>query len=216
MALSSVDLVYYYTDTGSTTDTTTSLGETINANTIPSDTANNFFDDVTGDESTAGDIEYRCFAFKNTSDTYDYINCKAWITGCVRAAANKDTIGFALQDPDGGTVQNPADESTGPNSTAFTVPVGGGSTCSWTFEDGTDDNPSATLTYGTLPFGSFCAIWFRRDVPAGAAAYSNRATTIQWQGETTGSPLETLTHTFVLSWGSEGLSVFSDINATTS
>lgn len=182
--LTSTDIVFYYTATGSTVANTLSLGSTINANTIPDNTANNIFDDVTGDESTSGRVEYRCIACKDTHASADMLNAKVYISGYVRAAANYDVISFALQKPTGGTnpVQTIASETAAPTASLFTVATG--STVSWTAEGA----PSSTLTYGTVTAGQWMGIWIMRSVPASAVAYSNRAVTITVLCETTGSP----------------------------
>jgi len=212
MPLESIDLVFYYTGTGSTADTTASLGGSINANTIPDATANNVYDDVTGDESSSGDTEYRCVAMKNTTATYDYIDCKAWIDGCVRdsSIAARDTISFSVEQASAGTCQSVATESDEP-AQPRTVPLAGGTTHGWTVEDATDTNPSGTQEFGTLDAGTWCFIWFRRQVPAGANAYSNRASTLKWQGETTGSPMMRIEKTWVINWYENGISAYEHI-----
>ena len=216
MALSSTDLIFYYTGAGSTTDTTSSLGGTnALANTIPDATAQNVYDDVTGDESETGDTEYRCIAMKDTNATYDYINCKMWIDGCVRdsSIAARDTVSFVIEQASGGTCQSVATESAAP-AEEFTVPLAGGTTHGWTIEDATDTNPSGTQEFGTLDSGTWTFIWLRRQVPANANAYSNRASTIKWQGETTGSPRMILEKTWVVGWTGDGLSIYEHIGET--
>jgi len=212
LALSSTDLVFYYTGAATTVDTTSSLGGTISANTIWDSIANNVYDDVTGDESTTGDTEYRCIAMKNTHATHDYIDCKAWIDGCVResGAATRDTISFSLEQPTGGTCDSVDTESDGP-TWERTVPYEGGTTHGWTVEDATDATSSGTQDYGTLVYGTWCFIWLRRQVPAGANAYSNRASTLKWQGETTGSPRMILEKTWTINWYENGISTYEHI-----
>ena len=182
MPLSSLDIVFYYTGNATgPSDNTLSLGGTISAHTIPDATANNVFDDVTGDESADGDTEYRAIAVKNTNSTYDMLNTKVWIEGYTRAASGADTIYFALENPTGSpaSIQTIADESTAPDESKFVVKTG--ATVSWT-EEG---SPSATLEFGTVNPGEWFGIWLKRVVPQNASPYSDRSTTIKVQCETT-------------------------------
>jgi len=206
--LSSLDIVFYYT--GSATgpsNNTLSLGGTIGSATIPDNTANNIFDDVTGDESQNGDTEYRAIAVYadtvNSGGSYDMLNTKVWITGYSRATSGADTIYFALENPDFGaspaTIQSIGDESTAPNTDMFTVKTG--ETVSWT-EEG---SPSNTLTFGTVTSQQWFAIWLKRVVPETASAFSNRSCTIKVQCETTASPFTVVVEReYVVNWGPSG------------
>ena len=97
MALSSIDIVFYYSAQATgPTNNTLSLGGTISATgTITDNLANNIFDDVTGDESAAGDTEYRGIYIKDTNSAYSMINPKIWILGYRRDPTNPDTISIA-------------------------------------------------------------------------------------------------------------------------
>jgi len=207
MPLSSLDIVFYYT--GSATgpsDNTLSLGGTISAYTIPDATANNVFDDVTGDESASGDTEYRAIAVKDTNSSYDMLNTKVWIEGYTRATSGADTIYFALENPGGSpaSIQTIENESTAPDENKFTVKTG--ATVSWT-EEG---SPSSTLEFGTVNAGEWFGIWLKRVVPADASAYSNRSVTIKVQCETTASPFRhTVIKEYVVNWAGKNFYVIS-------
>ena len=199
MPLDSSDIKFCYT--GSATgpsNNTLSLGGTISGsppNTIPDNTANNIFDDVTGDESSSGDTEYRGIAIYidtiASNGSFDAINPKIWITGYKRSPDVADTIyiaksTFALNSNTMGTC---TDEDTAPNETGL----------SWV-EEG---SPSSTIDWGggTLKSENWVGIWLKRVVPAGASAYSDRSCTIKFQCETTASPYKhTITRTFVLNF----------------
>jgi len=211
--LSPSDIKFYYTD-GATgpSNNTLSLGGSISSSTIPDNTSNNIFDDVTGDESASGDTEYRAIAVYadtvNSGGSYDMLNTKVWITGYTRAASGADTIYFALENPDFGaspaTIQSIADEGTAPNPDKFTVKTG--ETVSWT-EEG---SPSNTLSFGTVTSEQWFAIWLKRVVPAGANAYNNRSCTIKVQCETTASPYTVVVEKeFVVDWSKGAISVAS-------
>ncbi|MEM2260850.1 MAG: hypothetical protein QXK24_00215 [Ignisphaera sp.] len=207
MTLSSSDIVFYYTyQATGPSNNTLSLGGTISAYTIPDATPNNIFDDVTGDESAIGDVEYRAIAIKDTNSSYAMLNTKVWIDGYVRAPSGYDVISFALENPGGSpaSIQLIANESTAPNPNKFTVATG--QTVSWTVEG----MPSATLFFGTVqPLGWF-GLWLRRSVPPNAAAFSNRSCTIKVQCETTASPIiKVIDKTYVVKWNKDGFDVYS-------
>ncbi|RLI53743.1 MAG: hypothetical protein DRP09_14970 [Candidatus Thorarchaeota archaeon] len=185
MPLSSLDIVFYYTwQATGPENNTLSLGGTISSYTIPDNLANNVFDDVTGDESELGDIEYRAIAVKNTSSSFDMLNTKVWIEDYNRASSGGDTIYFALENPSGSpsSIQLIEDESTSPDESKFVVKTG--ETVSWTVEG----SPSSTLEFGTVGPGEWFGVWLKREVPGGASAFSNRTVTIKVQCETTASP----------------------------
>jgi len=195
MPLSSLDIVFYYTGNATgPSNNTLSLGGTISSATIPDATANNVFDDVTGDESAAGKTEYRGIAIKDTNSTYTMINPKVWITGYVRAGSGADTISiarstFPLNSNTMGTCTN---ESTAPSESL-----------SWIVEG----SPSSTIDFspGTLNPGNWFGLWLKRVVPAGASAFSNRSVTIQVQCETTASPYKQIVkRTYIVNWRKDG------------
>lgn len=206
MAITEADLLYKYTNEAGTTNPETSLGGTLGPNTIPSGIANNIFDDVTGDESSSGKIEYRAIGIHNTLSTHVWMNTKAWITGYTRhgTPVNADTISFWVEKPAGtggdpdGTIQVIANDTTAPSGATFQV----------------EGAPSSTLVVSGLDYvGSIGAddwsgIWLKRDVPAGAGAYSNRSCTLKVQGETSASPYAGIVSaTFVIHWTDEMFSI---------
>ena len=196
MPLSSLDIMFYYTgDATGPSNNYLSLGGTIGAETIPDAVANNIFDDVTGDESEIGDVEYRGIAVYigtiNSGGSFDAISPKVYILGYVRAASNYDVIYFAKSTfaLNSNTMGVCSDESSAPNESGL----------SWV-EEG---NPSATIDWGggTLKSEHWVGIWLMRSVPAGAAAFNNRAFTLVFRCETTASPYRhPVWREFVVSW----------------
>jgi len=72
MPIVSTDIEYRLSGGTTNTDPDASLGgamSTAVGGLITSGAANNLFDDVTGDESAAGDTEYRCFYVTNDHAT---------------------------------------------------------------------------------------------------------------------------------------------------
>jgi hypothetical protein len=196
MPLSSLDIVFYYTGNATgPSNNTLSLGGTISTATIPDATANNVFDDVTGDESAAGDTEYRGIAVKDTSSSCTMINPKVWIAGYVRASSGADTIKIARSTfpLNSNTMGICTNESTAPSETGL----------SWIVEG----SPSSTIDFspGTLNTGNWFGLWLMRTVPPGASAFSNRSVTIQVQCETTASPYKQIVkRTYIVNWRKDG------------
>jgi len=206
MPLSSTDLVFYYTHTASgPSDNTLSLGGTINANTITSGQDENVFDDVTGAESESGESHYRAIGLKNTNASFKYLNYSAWILGYKRAGSGADTIYFGLERSTiggaGTSIQVIADEYTSPNTAYFETSPSGKA---WIVEG----SPSETITPSSNTLDnageSWVGIWFWRTIPAGASAYSGRACTLKFRGETTGSPRMIIERTWTISWRKDG------------
>lgn len=134
-------------------------------------TNNNFFDDVSGAESAAGDIEYRGFYVQNNyagSPSLDLQNARIWVQ--VNTPSGDTTVEIALA-------------AEGPNATMETIgnentaPVGSPMTFS------APANYAAGLNLGTLAPGQFYGVWIRRTVNAGAAAF-NDSYTIRVEGDT--------------------------------
>jgi len=204
MPLESIDIVFYYTGQATgPANNTLSLGGTISAYTISSGLANNVFDDVTGDESSTGDTEFRAIAVRDTNTVYDMLNTYVWIQGYEKAVSGADTIYFALENPGGtpASIQVIDDEEDSTNKldpNKFTVKTG--ATVSWT-EEGT---PSSSLFFGTVNAGEWFGLWLRRIVPKDASAKTNRSVTIQVQCETTESPFRKIvTKTYIAEWQSK-------------
>lgn len=111
---------------------------------------NDFFDDVSKAESNTGDVEYRCFFYKNNHASESIVNNKLWID---ENTPGQDTIAIALDPTGKGTsAVTIVDESTAPVGVDFDSvnPVDEGS----------------ALDLGDLAFGESYPFWVRRTVPA--------------------------------------------------
>ena len=203
--LAATDIFFNYTGTATgTSNNSLALGGTMNTSTITDALANNVFDDVTGDESTGGTLEYRCIAVKDSHATAQMLNVKTWITGYVRAATSFDVVSFACEKTVGtGSLMNVIANAYAAPSLQFTLAMGG--TCAWTAEGA----PSSTIEFGTIMAnGGWMGLWLRRSVPVTASAYSNRSVTIQVQCETTGSPREITNKFYVVNFnGADAISI---------
>ncbi len=120
-------------------------------------TANSLFDDVSGAEEQAGDIEYRGVYVRNVGDQ-PAVGVKVWLTD---TTDGQTTIAIGLADEGvNATMETIANENTAPVGPTFSTPTteGGG------------------LSMGDIPAGQHYALWIRRTVTAGAGASNDQFT----------------------------------------
>lgn len=177
MAIQQSDLLYKYTGATShdavQTDPDASLGNYRASSQITTGTDNNVFDDVSGEEASAGDTEYRAIAFHNNHGSLALTTCKVWIQ--VDTGNGEDDISFGVEAPSNettGYIQTIADESTAPSAISFS-----------------DATSKATglacpLTGGEVGAGEWFGIWLRRIISASASAKSAEAVTMRVEGDT--------------------------------
>ena len=213
MPITSNDLLFKYTATGTTTNPELSLGGSLSPNTIPSGIANNIFDDVTGNESSLGAQEYRAIGIWNTLTTHVWMNTSVRIDGYDRAASSNDVIYFSVEQPTGSAGTLP-DGTIGTIGSVNDEPLG----ASWTAEG----TPSAYLAIsgvdysGSIGADDWGGIWLQRSVPADAVAYSNRSCTIRVIGETSASPfLYKVEQAFKVDWTDSKFSIKKIIDNVT-
>ena len=161
MAIVSTDIQYRLSGGASNSDTAASLGG------VKSSTAaSNYFDDVSSAEASAGDTEYRCVYVHNAHATLTLIGAKVFIQANTPSSDTDVAIGLGSSAING-TEQTVANESTAPTGVSFSAPT--------TFAGG--------LAIGDLAAGAHKAVWVRRTVNAGAAAYAD-SFTLRVQGDT--------------------------------
>ena len=161
MAIISTDIQYRLSGGASNSDTALSLGG------VKSSTAaSNYFDDVSSTEASAGDTEYRCVYVHNNHGTLSLIGAKVFIQTNTPSSDTDIAIGLGSSAING-TEQTVADESAAPTGVSFSAPT--------TFAGG--------LAIGDLAAGAHKAVWVRRTVNAGAAAYAD-SFTLRVQGDT--------------------------------
>ena len=161
MAIVSTDIQYRLSGGASNSDPAISLGG------VKSSTAaSNYFDDVSSAEASAGDTEYRCVYVHNNHGTLSLIGAKVFIQTNTPSSDTDVAIGLGSSAING-TEQTVADESTAPAGVSFSAPT--------TFAGG--------LAIGDLAAGAHKAVWVRRTVNAGAAAYAD-SFTLRVQGDT--------------------------------
>ncbi len=143
-----------------------SVGGAISSSVV-SASVNALFDYVTGDESSAGDVEYRCIYVRNSHATLTLYGTKIWIDTNTPSTNTSADIGLGSSAING-SEQTIANENTAPTSVTFSSAA----------------NLAAALTIGDLAPGQSKAVWIRRTVTAGAAAYANDSMSLTVKGDT--------------------------------
>jgi hypothetical protein len=150
-----------------------SLGKYISTTQITDNTLNNLFDDVSGDENAASDVEYRCIFVHNAHATLTWVGAKVWLSAEVAGGA---AIEIAIDDEVDSPIDQAAaqadliaDESTAPGAGvgAFSGPTSKG----------------AGLDLGDIAPGYCRAIWVKRTA-ANTVAVDNDGVTIKVEGDT--------------------------------
>ena len=161
MAIISTDIVYRLSGGSGNTDPNASLGG-VKSSTAIGTGLHNLFDLVGSAESSAGDSEYRCFYVHNAHATLTMQNSVIWIQSNTTSADTSIEIALGSSAVNG-TEQTVANESTTPTGVTFSSPA----------------NQGAALSIGNIPPGEHKAIWVKRIVNAGAAAFNNDTATIR-------------------------------------
>lgn len=167
MPISSSDLLFKLSGGAANAAPNSSLGGAMSSTQITSAQVANLFDNVSGDESAAGDIEYRCFYIHNNHGTLALQNAVVWLSQLTPSADSEVDIGL---DPagNGQPATTIADESTAPAGVAFSRPT----------------SKAGALSIGSLAAGSYRAIWIRRTINAGAAAVNADNCIVRVEGDT--------------------------------
>lgn len=165
MAITSAELKMYFTGGGTGA---TSLGGAITATELTDNTLNNLWDDVTGDEASAGDTEYRCICVKNTNATLTLTSSKFWIqsntTGGDSIEVGLDLAGLNA------TPDDVANENTAPSPAVTFV---------------TAVDKANGLNTGNIPAGQYYGIWIKRIVGSSTSVFDNSTYVLKLEGDTT-------------------------------
>lgn len=150
-----------------------SLGKYISTTQITDNTLNNLFDDVTGDENSASDVEYRCIFVHNAHGSLTWQNVVVWLSSEVSNGASTaiaiDDIAASSIGSSSAQADEITDENTAPGS-------GVGSFSSPTTK-------GAGLSLGNIAAGQCRAIWIKRTA-ANNAALNNDGVTLSFSGDT--------------------------------
>lgn len=156
MSILATDLKCFLSGGTGNTSPDASLGGVISTTAVVDDTLHNLFDEVTGDEHTAGETNYRCIYFKNDSAETAY-NAKLWIESNSTGVDSAITIGLDL----GGlnaTADTIADEDTAPDpAVTFSTAAG----------------QANALQLGDIPTGQVYSIWIKRVITSGSTPQAN-------------------------------------------
>jgi hypothetical protein len=173
MPIGSSDIVYRLSVvTASAGDTTagtpaTSLGDQVSTTAITTATLNNLFDDVSGAEAAAGDVEYRCFFVLNNHGSLTLQGATAKLTS---QTAGGGTIDFGL-DPAAISAKGAAGAQAATIANESTAPAG------VTFN-------TTDQLIGDMAPGQVKGIWVRRTVTAGASALNPDGAILNVTGDT--------------------------------
>ena len=160
MTITSAQIQYRLSGGASNANANASLGGVKSSNAVPA----NLFDDVSGAESAAGDIEYRCFYIHNNNGTLTLQNAVIWIES--NTTGNRIAIGLGTSAVNG-TEQTVANEDTAPTSVTFSQPA----------------NKGAGIALGNIPAGQHRAVWIRRTIAPGTGA-ANDSYLLRVEGDT--------------------------------
>lgn len=168
MPIASSDIQYRLSGGASNTDPNASLGGAKSSTQVTDNTDNNLFDDVTGAEHTAGDIEYRAIYVHNAHGSLTLTSAVVWINSDTTGADSDLSIAVGTAAVNG-TEQTVANESTAPSGV--------------TWSDAAVSRATG-LSLGDLPTGQHKAVWLRRTITAGSTPQAADTCAIQAGGDT--------------------------------
>ena len=158
MAIVAEDMEWRYSvKTGSAGDSTAgtpagSLGKYM-SQTVADFTV--LFDDVSGAENAANDVEYRCVFLLNNHLTLTYQASEVWLESQVGGGADLaiavDGVGVVDLNTAAPQADEVADESTAPTGESFVAAAGQGS----------------AISIGDIPPQDCVAVWIRRSITGG-------------------------------------------------
>ena len=173
MAIADTDILFKLSGGAANTNPNAALGGAMSTQAggiIPkTKTFNSIFDDVSGAEAAAGDINYRGIYVHNNHATLTLTGAKIWIDVNVGNANDMIDIGLATQG-DNGVESTIADERTAPSPTI-----------TWTHAC---TSYATGLSLGDLAAGHYYGIWIRRTITAGMSADDDENWTLKVQGDT--------------------------------
>jgi len=173
MAITNSDIQYRFSVVAATGDSqagtaATSLGDQVSTTQITDATMNNLFDDVSGAESAAGDVEYRCIFVLNNHATLTLQNATVAVQSQTSGGASIDiaTDNIAVSAKGSGSAQaaTVANENTAPT--------------------GVSAFGAGPLALGDIGPGQVKGVWIRRTVGAGTSALNPDGGIIRVTGDT--------------------------------
>lgn len=151
MPIAASDIKFRLSGGASNSDQNASLGGVKSSNEVSAA----LFDVVGSAEAVAGDVEYRCFYVHNAHATLTMLNAVLWILTNTPSPGTAVDVGLGTSAING-TEQTVTNEGTAPTGVTFAAAA----------------NEGAAIALGDIPPGQHRAVWVRRTVTAGAAAYT--------------------------------------------
>jgi len=152
-------------------DVNESLGKYISTSELSGTALNNLFDDVSGAENEASDVEYRCIFVHNAHASLTLQGAVVYlysqVSGGTSIAISVDTTAASAIAAAGAQALEVADESTAPLALVFTAPATLGT----------------ALSLGNIAAGYCKAIWLKRTA-ANTAAVANDGCVLRVSGGT--------------------------------
>lgn len=152
-------------------DVNSSLGGVVATTIITDATLNNLFDDVSGDDNAASDIEYRGFFVHNANQTLAWQSVKMWVsasvTGGALACIGADSTAVSTVGAVASQMLEIPDEDTAPTAITFSAPA----------------NKAAGISLATIDANSVKGIWVIRKAQD-SAALNNDGVTVSFEGDT--------------------------------
>lgn len=174
MAIVAADILLKFSVAAAAGDTTAgtaagSLGDQVSTTQITTATLNNLWDDTSGAESAAGDVEYRGIFVHNNHATLTYtnatveVNSQTALGGSIDLAT--DNIAVSAKGSASPQMATIANESTSPGGGAGSFGAG-------------------PLALGDIGPGQVKGVWVRRTVTAGASAVDPDGAILRVLGDT--------------------------------
>lgn len=155
--ITSAEIIFRLSGGAANSNVNASLGGAKSSTALVDNTLNNLFADSLGPESVAGSIKYRAIYVHNGNAANAMQNSKVYITTNTPSTDTDFSVAVGSAAINA-TEQTIANEDTAPTSVTF-------SNTATTYSNG--------LALGNIPVGQHIAIWFKRTVTAGAAAFNN-------------------------------------------
>jgi hypothetical protein len=168
MPIAAGDIDYRLSGGAGNANPNASLGGVISSTELVDNVDNNLFDDVSGDEHTAGRTEYRCVYVRNSHGTLQLSGAKVWRASHAPGSDTVAAIGVGTAAING-TEQTIADETTAPAGITWST---------------TAIDRATGLALGDIPAGQHKAVWIRRVVSPGSTPQAAASVGIQAGGDT--------------------------------
>ena len=157
MVILTSEIIYRLSGGAANSNVNLSLGGAKSSTALVDNTINNLYADSLGPESVAGSIKYRAIYFHNGNGSLTAQNSRVYIT--TNTPSTDTVIAIAVGTAAiNGTEQTIANEDTAPTGVTWST---------------TAVDYASGLALGDIPFGQHKAIWFRRTLTAGAAAFNS-------------------------------------------